>query len=173
LLHLESLLKLAPDDAAAADRLVDLRYDAYIARTAPVAADNDPEGDWLLAQLRRRLRPPASYRECEERQTARQLLLRSALISLRRGDLQQRARDLFEITELDPNEPGALYLYGLSLRDLAGTAKTPKEAQEFSRRLEQLLQVAHHRMEQRRFADLLGEEDAALWADRFHSLRLP
>lgn len=169
--HVERLLRCDPRDRRLARRRLELRYDAYVARTEPVSPRNDPEGDWLLEELRR-LRPSDEWQlEGEERQTAKQDWLRSAMINWRRGDLHRRAADLFEITKLEPNEPGALYLYGLSLRDLAADAKG-EEVRQISRSVDQLLTVVQHRLEQLQKAELIEEDEKDTWAKLFQSLRL-
>jgi hypothetical protein len=97
----------------------------------------------------------------EELIRAKEDRLRAAMVYLRRGDLHERAKELWTITQWDFRDIDALFLYGLSLIDLKAPAGTiSRLIDEARRRLKALKQGGH-----------LDSEEVTTWTERFQSLQ--
>jgi hypothetical protein len=142
-------------------RRMEIQYEEYLKKPPIRTGDSDSEGDQILKELAR-FRPEHFLDlEREERITAKEDLLRAAMIYLRRGDLHQRAQELFAVTQLDFQDIDALFLYGLSLNDIDAPAET----------MNQLIEEAARRLRRLKEAEILEKEEVSTWNERFQSLR--
>jgi hypothetical protein len=171
LLYLERVLRLAPCDYEAARRRWKLRYEAYLRGDPPAAGD--PEGDWLLSELRRLRLPTDVHLSHEGVEQAKGEGLCAAMIHGRRGDLHSRARELYQMTKLDFQDIEALLLYGLSLREMADRKDAGEEyrGQVFAS-LRKLFGTVSERLRKLKEAERLDEEDVREWTERFQFLLL-
>lgn len=171
--HLERLLQIVPGRYDMEHRRMELRCDNYLKKTSHIDAGADPEADWLLAELER-LRPPEpSHLESEDRHKLKEDRMRAAMICGRRGDLYRRAQELWAITDLDWADIEALFLYGLSLRDLEVEARINQQyGGELSDTMNALLHEVDRRLKRLQEAEIIADNEVRTWAERFQSLQL-
>ncbi len=147
------------DRQDAPHRRMVIQYEQYV-RKAPIPPGTaDPEGDKLLAELEKFRPLDVRGLEPDERISAKEDSLRAAMIFLRRGDLYNRARELFAVTQLDARDIDALFLYGLSLKDMQAEPNTMRK----------LVEEAKKRLKGLQDLDELDREDVATWNERFQS----
>jgi hypothetical protein len=87
--------------------------------------------------------------------------LRAAALHRRWGRLADAADELYRAAEADPGDLGVLWLYGEVLRDLGGSARDA---------LGTVVELAHHRIDQRVRVGLLTEEEGRRWHAKFAEL---
>jgi hypothetical protein len=173
LLHLNRLLGMTPGDYILSRRRMALRCAKYLVQAAPIDINSDPEGDWLLAEIDR-LRPQSgATMGNEEKAAVKEDRLRSAMIHGRRGDSFMQARELYEITALDFQDVDALYLYGLSLKEMASqNSMTDEHRSRIAESIERLVKEARFRTGRLGEAGILETEEVRAWEERFQCLRL-
>jgi tetratricopeptide (TPR) repeat protein len=171
--HLERLLQIVPNRYNLEHRRMELRCDNYLMKTSHINTGADPEADWLLAELKR-LRPPnPSQLDSEDRHKLKEDHMRAAMICGRVGDLYQRAQELWSITDLDWADIEALFLYGLSLRDLEAEARINQQYRgEVSETMNALLREVDRRLKRLQEAGIIVDNEVKAWTERFQSLQL-
>ena len=147
-------------DAAASARLeqlyqhrFDLRWILYESLPPSPSGSADHEGDLLLQDL-----------EMFKKLTANSLeknrpYMQAAEIYRRRQDLVMAANELFQAVELEPADFTALFLYGECLKDLGHQEEVI-----------QVVQEAHRRLERMVTNEIMKEDEAQEWRQRFYTL---
>jgi hypothetical protein len=171
--HVELLLKVFPWKRDLVRRRMQLRYDAYLQKKASGEEDAlDPEGDWLLAELEGMCAGPHEHLEQEERAWMKEDRLRAAMIYGRRGQVYERARQLWEATRLEFADIESLFLYGLSLRDLESRfERDGSSREELAATMSRLVREVEYRFQRLTEAGAVAQKDVKEWTERFQSLR--
>jgi hypothetical protein len=144
---------------------MELAYDDYLSAT-PSSNGNDPDGDWLIAELRFLLslpqHPLGSQRVVDD-------WIWLAQIHARRREFHEHVHALFKATQFRESDLDILCRYGMSLQYLQGRGD-PDTDREVAAKLPLLVDGALFVIKQKREAEILDEDDVTTWTELFQSL---